>query len=228
MLYLITPTGNRFLQFQLCVEMMANQTYDDKITWIIADDGQKHVETPIIKDWDIIHIKRNYHPGNTQGANLATALKACDPNGKILIIEDDDFYSPQWIEIMSKQLSYSNMCGQIKHKYYNIQNKTYKQFNNNKHAGLCCTGIRGLEAYTLFMNISNQRPKFIDVHLWHNFKGIKQLFIGNYVIGIKGMPGRNGIGMGHRGLSHKDDNQCNTLRKWVGDVWAEKYIGIYS
>jgi hypothetical protein len=44
------------------------------------------------------------------------------------------------------------------------------------------------------------------------------LFTGNHVIGIKGLPGRMGIGIGHRqSFKGQDDPDGLKLREWIGD-----------
>lgn len=224
MLYLITPTGNRFLQFSFCVQFMQNQDYSGNVTWVIADDGQEKIETPSIKNWNIIHIKRAFKPGNTQGANLVDALKHCPADSKILIIEDDDFYSNRWLSIMSEKLESCDLCGETRTRYYNIINFTYRQNNNSGHSSLCSTGLHNADAYKILNDICHKKPRFIDIHLWHNFKGKKCLFNDTNIVGIKGFPGKKGIGSGHNGLRNKDDIECSILHKWVGDLWAKKYI----
>lgn len=224
MLYLITPTGNRSLQFGFCVEMMQNQDYNTPVTWIIIDDGQEHVETPKVKDWTIQHIKRPFSNKNTQGINLITGLQCCSSDSKILIIEDDDNYSNQWLKIMSSKLNLYNICGETKTRYYNIRNYTYRNNNNLRHSSLCSTGIHNGAAYAMLMKICKDQPRFIDMALWRNFKGTKHLFAGKNIVGIKGMPGKRGIGSGHDSLRNKDDTNHSVLYKWVGDYWANKYI----
>lgn len=226
MLYLITPTGNRFIQFGFCVEMMTNQTFTEDVTWIIADDGEQHVETPTVKNWNIIHLKRPHQKGNSQGNNMIACLEKCDQKSKILIIEDDDYYSINWLQIMSNKLDHCELCGETKTRYYNIINKTYRRNINNKHSSLCSTGLHSAMAYDMLLQICSKKPKFIDIHLWHNFKGKKCLFEGTNIVGIKGIPGKRGIGSGHDGLRNKDNANLSILKQWVGETWTEKYTNI--
>jgi hypothetical protein len=228
MLFLLTPTGNRLIQFNFCVEMMRNQTYSGDVTWIIVDDGKEHMTTPSIKNWNIIHEKLPEGIGNTQAKNIIHGLQYCDKNSKLIVIEDDDFYHKDWLEIIDKNLEYSELSGITKAKYYHIKTSTYKVHNNLAHSSLCSTGLRGANAFDFLKYICLKYIKFIDIHLWRNFTGKKYLFDGNNVIGIKGMPGREGIGSGHYRLLNHKDTSGNILNQWVGTDWADKYRSIYS
>lgn len=47
---------------------------------------------------------------------------------------------------------------------------------------------------------------------------------GGWVVGIKGLPGRGGIGMGHRDNFRGTDDPCGALlREWIGED-AEAYL----
>ena len=87
---------------------------------------------------------------------------------------------------------------------------------NNQHASLCSTGMKG-DALKLFREVCKPGVQFIDIGLWREFKGSKILECGNRVVGIKGMPGRGGIGMGHKSdFAGKRDPNFAILRSWIG------------
>lgn len=228
MLFLLTPTGNRLIQFNFCVEMMTNQTYGGDVTWVIVDDGKDHMVTPSVKNWNIIHEKLPEGHGNTQAKNIIHGLQHCDENSKLIIIEDDDFYHKDWIDIIDKNLEHSEVSGITRAKYYNIKTATYKIHGNRRHSSLCSTGLRGTNAFNFLKDSCVQHRKFIDIHFWRNFSGIKKLFDGNNVIGIKGLPGRGGIGSGHNRPLNNTDTNGEVLNKWIGKDWADKYRSIYS
>lgn len=224
MIYIITPTCDRPVQLGFCIELMSRQTYTGDVTWIIADNSKESINIPQIKNWNIVHKKLQYTSSNSQGSNLIAALGECDPEKKIIVIEDDDFYHHDWLNFISAKLDNHHIAGEIRAKYYNLKNSTYKIHSNKKHSSLCSTGICGNDAYLSLLNICKHNHRFIDIHFWHNFKGSKNLFAGNYVVGIKGMAGKSGIGMGHRGMLPNIDQDHTILKQWVGDEWAEKYI----
>lgn len=233
MLYLITPTGDRLLQFNLCVEMMSEQSYGGQVTWVIIDDGIKNVPTPNVKNWTIIHKILPIEIGNTQSRNLLAGLGCCDPTKKILVIEDDDYYHYDWLKLMNNKLDNYSLVGSTKAQYYNLPTLTYRHFKNKKHSSLCSTGIHGKEPYNLFVDICKHQPRFIDMHLWGSYQGSTHLFCetapglkNGYVVGIKGLPGKRGLGSGHRGLKGRDDVQNSLLINWVGQKWAKIYLDI--
>jgi hypothetical protein len=68
-----------------------------------------------------------------------------------------------------------------------------------------------------------QHTKFIDLELWRKHRS-RYLFGGGRVCGIKGLPGRGGIGMGHsRDFNGTHDPDGRILREWIGDD-ADLYL----
>lgn len=225
MLYLITPTQDRLLSFNFCIEFMQRQSYTDDVTWIICDSGKVHVTTPTIKNWTIIHKKFDYINTNTQKRNILSALEECDFNDKTLIIEDDDFYHENWLKIISDALDKSELAGETRAKYYHLKTHTFQEHKNHRHASLCATGIKGKNAYEKLISVCNTDVRFIDLDLWNQFKGPKKLLSGtSLVIGMKGLYGRSGLGEGHLRLRHRDTNDFAQLRRWIGNEWTDKYI----
>jgi hypothetical protein len=101
-------------------------------------------------------------------------------------------------------------------RYYNVAQRRGMQLHNKAHASLCATAMRGSALLTL-QKVCRTAPKFIDLELWHHHRD-KHLFPGNRVVGIKGLPGRAGIGMGHRdNFRGEYDGDGVLLRQWVGD-----------
>jgi hypothetical protein len=198
MLNLLTPTGARPEAFEKCVEYMKAQTYTGPVRWIIVDDGPEAMDIPRIKDWQIVHVRPEplWQPGqNTQARNLKEGLKYVD--GPLIIIEDDDEYAPWWLETCDKWLQFNDLVGEAPSLYRHL-NGTEKCMNNHNHASLCATAMKG-EVVQKFERILNYK-KGIDVQLWREC-GQKYGRIYPYqggVVGIKGYPGRPGIGMGHK------------------------------
>lgn len=201
MINLLTPTGARPEAFAKCVEHMQNQTYKGKVRWIIVDDGPEAMETPIIKDWEIVHIRPEplWEPGqNTQCRNVREGIKHI-ADGPLIIIEDDDQYAPWWIEKCEERLQDYDLIGEAPSLYRHL-NGTEKWMNNKKHASLCATAMKGKVIQEL--SRITQHYKGIDFNLWKEcqrkrYKTKLFPFEGG-VIGIKGYPGRPGIGVGHR------------------------------
>lgn len=195
MITCITCTGNRSVAFDLCKLWMRRQTRQPD-QWIVVDDGDDGLTRP---PEGCDYIKR---PHGTDGHNsLAQNILAAIPKIKgdiILFIEDDDYYRSDYIEMMAYNMEENNhtIFGQSHAIYYNIQHKWWIQHLNNRHASLCQTGIKSFVLQNLEY-ICKQSPKFIDLDLWRMLDGELLTSPLIHCVGMKGLPGRRGIGMGH-------------------------------
>lgn len=226
-LQLLTATGARPEAWALCERWMARQDYAGPVTWIIVDDGpepQRITKSP--KGWLQVVIRPApfWKPGdNTQARNLLKGLEACDPTHPVAIIEDDDYYSPDWLTKVASELQHAELVGECMARYYNTATRRARELRNSAHASLCSTAMHG-KALRTFRDVCHTSPKFIDLHLWRKHKP-SRLFTGGRVVGLKGLPGRGGIGMGHaRDFAGVRDTDGAILRKWIGEEAAEAYL----
>lgn len=199
---LLTPTGERPEAFSKCVEHMKSQDFLGPVKWVIVDDGRERLNTPtdMPENWTIIHLRPQpfWEPGqNTQARNLLAGLEEVEEFDNVLIIEDDDYYAPWWIRRCRTWLNSHELVGEAPSLYRHL-NGTEKNMNNRNHASLCATGMKG-SALETFRRVLHRTPKVIDVNLWrnHSSKNKKIYPYSGGVIGIKGYPGRPGIGIGH-------------------------------
>lgn len=217
MIALITPTGCRPAQIQLCAKYMKKQTYQKSVLWVIIDDGVVSSIDFIPKDfreyWKIIKYfpETKWHLGmNTQAKNLLYGLKivsSYDDIKAIFIIEDDDYYSPMYLQKTLEHLEDYEVAGEIPTIYYNVA-KFHPIFNNNyKHSSLFQTAFKP-SILPIFEKIVKNSSKFIDLLFWqelvknnHKINLFKQEDR-PLSIGIKGLPGRPGIGGGHTRSYH--------------------------
>jgi hypothetical protein len=220
MLTLLTATGCRPEAWRICERLMERQTYTGDVHWIIVDDGE--TLQPITFDrpgWvvTIIMPTPKWKTGdNTQARNLAEGLRMVGEKDRLVIIEDDDSYHPDWLATVDYWLDSHDLVGEKLARYYNIHTKRARQLNNTQHASLCCTAMKGA-AIKEFSKELKPNVQFIDLHLWKNFKGSKALYDSKMVTGIKGMAGRGGIGMGHkRDFQGQFDESGSILRQWTG------------
>ena len=193
----MTPTGARPEAFAKCVEHMQAQDFIGKVRWVIVDDGPEAMPTPSVKDWQIVHVRPTplWQPGqNTQHRNMLEGLALCE--GKVVIVEDDDEYAPWWLRKMDKWLEHHDLVGEGQSVYINLKSGKRMQHKNMSHASLCQTGVKGA-GITALRKACESGEKFIDMQLWRSVKGFVHPYMGG-VVGIKGYPGRPGIGMGHR------------------------------
>lgn len=203
MLTLLTTTGARPEAWEICKALMRAQTYRGGVRWIIVDDGPEPQDmSGIREDWQIVGVRPEplWKPGDasTQARNLLAGLEHVSSAARLVIIEDDDYYAPQYLAVTADRLRISLMVGEKRALYFNLRAGRGKVCGNTKHAGLCSTAMRG-DAIEALRKAARENHKFIDLALWADVRGgVKRLYPGDMCIGIKGLPGRGGIGAGHR------------------------------
>lgn len=195
MLSLITPTSGRPEAFSLLEQWVAAQDYDDPFEWIVATDDplpyaftqRQHVLT--------VPPSPGVHP---LGSHVFTALAHCH-YPKILILEDDDYYSPQYLRVMDDLLDDAELVGTVPAWYYHVGTNRYKRNTNSRHASLAQTGVTGAAIAALRDACRGESP-FVDLRLWRGYPDQGKRLAPNPLIhvSIKGMPGKAGIGVGHR------------------------------
>lgn len=226
MLQVMTPTGARPEAFAHCQRWAAAQDYQDAVRWIIVDDGpDPQVVGKMPPNWSVIVIRPApfWRQGeNTQGRNILKGLEAVNREDPLVIMEDDDYYAPSWLSHVLGHLKHAPLVGEKRSRYYNIKTRVGRELPNEFHASLCACAMveSGIDA---FRKAAETKAKFIDMHLWRaNVR--KRLFAGHKVVGIKGLPGRGGIGIGHRdSFAGRRDPGGELLRSWIGSD-AEYYL----
>lgn len=203
MLHVLTPTGGRPDAFAACVEMMRAQDYAGPARWIIVDDGPEAMPTPAIDGWDVLHLRPEplWQPGqNTQARNILAGLDAVVGAARLVIVEDDDAYAPWWLRWCEDKLESHDLVGESHSIYVNRKTGNRHECKNDRHASLCSTALKG-ETLAVLRHVCETGDKGIDLRLW---KAVEPWRTALYrpgprgVTGIKGWPGRPGIGMGHR------------------------------
>jgi hypothetical protein len=223
MLTLLTTTGCRPDAWAICQKLMMQQSYDGDVRWVVIDDGE--IPQPIDFSrykWrlEVFRPKHRWTEGaNTQQRSLLEGLRHIRNDENLVIIEDDDYYSPYHLETMYEWLQKATLVGESNARYYNIRTKKYRQLPNVFHSSLCSTAMRG-EAIQFFRAICTAHDTLIDLNLWKKYKGSKHLQNTNNVIGLKGLPGRSGIGAGHKKeFAGKIDTDGVIFSQWLnGDT----------
>ncbi|MCJ7447905.1 MAG: glycosyltransferase family 2 protein [Bacteroidales bacterium] len=238
MIVLITPTGARQMQFDLCTYFMKRQTYPGNVTWIIIDDCNPRTTDNVGEgfrdNWTIIKVYPTplWDGRNTQARNLGTGIDVLLNNFKredveaIFMIEDDDYYKPIYIERMLLRLKGFWAAGEMNTIYYNVLYNSYADNNNRAHSSLFQTAFT-YDAIPIFQQCLP--AKFIDAHFFMIMDKTKvNLFNeGNLAVGMKGLPGRKGIGAGHnRMVGHPIDHNFQFLKSIIGED-AKFYEGSY-
>lgn len=198
---------------------MLAQEYAGPVTWVVVDDGPEPQPVTFRRDgWQVVVIRPAplWQPGqNTQARNLLKGLEAVPTDARLVIVEDDDHYAPDWLTTVNAKLDRAELVGECFARYYSLPLRRGRQLRNGAHASLCSTAMRD-SAIESFRWACLKAPKFIDLELWRRHKP-NHLFTGNRVVGIKGLSGRGGIGMGHReNFSGQADPGLTLLREWIG------------
>lgn len=233
-LTLITPTGDRSLAFALCQNWIRKQTLQPD-QWIVIDDGRMPTK-PFICSMQ--YMRREPQPGDphhTLLLNLKTALPLIRGD-KIIIIEDDDYYAPKYIETMSAKLDEHEIVGIGRAKYYHLFSGGYYRHRNMRHASLAQTAFRK-SFLSEFEELLNSTDNYLDFQLWGKVKrsGREFIFIDDnesLYVGIKGLPGRQGIGIGYNPKhriykQHSHDVSREILKKWIPEDY-EIYMDIIN
>lgn len=232
MIALITPTGNRPLQFRLCQQYMKRQTYTGQVVWIIVDDCLPTTTDQVTDDfrdgWTIVKVypKPVWRVGmNTQGRNMEAGIDAVlsyrDVEA-IFIIEDDDYYRPIYLERMMANWSDCQILGETKTIYYNPVHRRYCVNQNITYASLFQTAF---DVRTIELLRSVRMKKFIDGAFWKIAPHPKLFHENDLAVGMKGLPGRGGIGAGHSDSYYgmKPDVEMKFLTNLIGKTDADVY-----
>jgi hypothetical protein len=204
---IVTPTGDRAVAFNRCMDMVAGQTVQPR-QWVIVDDGAVPlVERIVLPDW-ATYIRRVPHPADpphTLSSNIRAALEhvRCD---KVLIFEDDDWYAPEYAAFVLPFLEDHDLVGLNAIRYYLLRAAMWKTGTPPRHTAFAQSGFRRGHAWNhLLAVIGTNFPEVrergvLDRYWWHSFEGNKHLIADHpgLHLGLKGGFGRAGLAEGHQ------------------------------
>lgn len=202
--------------------------------YLISDNGLIDVSSldnheKFRNDWGVVKLYPVpvWEAGqNTQARNLQagiTFLKTLKADvDAIFIIEDDDWYGENYLKEMTARLKGFDVVGETKTIYYNVADHTVRPNHNTNHASLFQTGFTPT-VLPLFENILHNSSRFIDMDFFRACRGKKVNLLNNvrFSVGMKGMPGRPGIGVGHTvkmsvTTSKLPFSKCMELKELIG------------
>lgn len=220
--YFLTPTGGRPEGLALLAEYIDGQSHEGPGKWIVVDDCDPASYVPETRfETEVIRPNWRWRPGmNTQARSMAALLARVPDDATVLVFEDDEIYLPGHIENLLAELETADLVGERVSRYYNVASARWKLMPGNYHASLATVGVKG-EALALLRDICRRGSRRLDMELWGQYEGPKRLIDTANVIGCKAMPGRNGIGVGHRPTFGEPDT-TGVLRQWAGD-YADNY-----
>ena len=219
----LTPTADRPVGLAMCETMMRRQTVQPT-EWIVADGGQ----APAGYALGQIHVHEPRPPGASNFAsNLLNGL-ARATGELVVIVEDDDAYLPTHIEslVALVEKGYRLIGSEEVQRYYNVAHRCFRMMNNIG-ASLCQTAVHRslLPAFrTAIQSCLGRNAIGVDATLWRAIPRTQWAFTNRMtVVGIKGLPGRVGLGIGHRPDARwTPDPELVQLRAWLGED-AERY-----
>ncbi len=229
----ITCTSDRPVAFELCEKFLSRQTLQPA-QMLVLDDG----EVPVVPT---IGQEHHHWPEMRGRGSMVRKIRRALAEGlvtgdAIAFIEDDDWFSPDWLRFCAEGLSRVRLFGEGRALYYTVRGRYWFAHHNMEHASLCSTAIHRDAFPWLATQLDVSECPFLDVRLWKkppcsSHVSDPQRGAGNRrrSIGIKAMPGRTGYGGGHRGRdrSAKDDADLKYLRSLIGDD-ADLYAPFYD
>lgn len=219
---LVTPTADQPTGMALCERWMGTQTAWHRVAeWIVADDGKQPAPLTMGQN----HIRREREPDCTPEQSLCRNLLAALPVATteyIAIIEHDDFYFPRYLETLLGHLDTGVLiAGDDEQRYYNVATRQWQIYDNWRGGSLYQTGFRraALPLFYQALHACEETSfKGVDASFWNLVpKQQAVTYRARQAVGIKGLPGRTGIGIGHRpDETYNDDPQLAKLREWIG------------
>lgn len=224
MICVVTATGGRPRGIELLARYINAQTYTGPLTWIIVDDCDPRTDIPAMRDGIMtlcIDPPWRWTGANTQAQSMSKALEYVPAGAICIVAEDDDLYKPDHFANVLCALNRAELVGERVARYYNVATSRYKVLPGNFHASLASTAVRG-GALAMLADICAAGSRRIDIDLWRTYPGAKELLESGNVIGIKGMPGRAGIGVGHQQQFGSPDRGNSVKMEWLGE-YAKDY-----
>lgn len=227
---LITPTGDRPLPFSLCERWMQKQTFTGAVQWIVVDDGATPTHCTMGQQY-VRRSPKSDDPRHTLARNLLEAIPHIAAE-KVLIVEDDDWYSPHYIQEMVRLLDEADLVGLTDQIYYRIKTREWKNCGNKRRASMCQTGFME-SVISTFKAVCEADFRSTDLRLWRAWRGRKKLVShdlkAKLSVGIKQQPGRGGQTSGWRvrARGYTPDPEGLKLRNWTRRD-ADAYLAVES
>lgn len=234
---LLTCTGGRPETFALAEIWISKQTVEPDF-WVVVDD----VNPPTELNMDQILVRPEplwkRGGGHTLSRNLIAGLEKIKELSAdlVMVIEDDDWYAPNYIESMREWFWHGIprrlIVGERDTIYYHVGCRQYRQNWHPGHASLCSVSFH-VDIIDKIISIAGScRNTGIDFAIFRNPwpENSVKLLGSNLCVGIKGAPAsRLGIGSGHRRIPHSGipDPDLSFLRELIGSD-AEYYVPFFN
>lgn len=218
-LTVITPHCDRLVALGLLERWMAAQTRPPD-EWILADGGMTKARPTAGQ----VHLHQPRPRGAANFAHNLLAALAVATGDLIAVMEDDDYYAPTHLACLERQLRRPNViaAGDDTQRYYNLALGRWR-IMRNKGASLCQTGLTraGLPLFRAAIDACLRSNSFgVDGAFWRRVPVAAHALDKTLtVVGMKGLPGSQGLGVGHTSRfmgSGTPDPHLRTLESWIG------------
>lgn len=215
----ITPTCDRPVGLAFAERMMQRQTRPPD-EWIVVDGGID----PATCQRQQIHLRTGQPPGVGNFLfNLTVGIRRATGDA-IAFVEDDDWYAPTHLEQLARQLQGDPRllaAGDDDQRYFNVATRQWRTWKNIG-ACLCQTMIRreAIPRFEEVIRVCLERQSYgVDTNFWRGVAVARRSIVkAHTVVGIKGLPGRSGLGVGHRpDEKWTNDPALEQLRAWIGE-----------
>lgn len=196
---LVTPTCDRPETFTLCEQWVARQSIPYH-QWIVLDDG----ETPAKCTMGQTHLcfgeKTRGKQSLSRKLKLLMHRKEIIAGDALAFIEDDDWYSRNYLEVAAARLNEGHkIIGEGYAIYYNVRSSRWHRHGNDQHASLAQTVVHRDAFEDLAKVVEYDDCPFVDVRLWRDAAATRKVFLPEIdrptLVGIKGI--YSGYGIGH-------------------------------
>ena len=201
---IIPDRGDRPELLNHCLQMMRNQTRKPDVIEVVNYKSKS-------EDYDLTQRVRN---------GFDKLKKECDC---VLIVENDDWYSCDYINIMINawdDMARPDLLGTAYTYYYHVFKQVYRKIEHPRRASLMNTLIN----CTANIEWCADNDVFLDLHLWKGLAGITITPTIPISIGIKHGIGLCG-GSGHNDMRYenKDINY-----KFLSEIVDEDSLNLYK
>lgn len=145
----------------------------------------------------------------------------------VLIIENDDYYSEDYIETMVskwQELGRPNLLGIDSTTYYHLKKRAWRTMDHKNRSSLFTTLISCKAEF----DFPSDNEVFLDLYLWGVLKGKTFSTDKKLAIGIKHGVGKCG-GKGHSTFIYtENDPYMSQLEKWTDENSFIFYINLFA
>lgn len=185
----------------------------------------------------IEHRIMDYHPESGMCDLTQRVRRGCQQAKKegidyVIIIENDDYYPPNWIENVLDVLKSSppvDLAGIPGTTYYNMSTESWRSIGHGSNSSLFCTTIStsiNPKAWPRDSMVS------LDLHLWRGARRVHKLKTNFFDVTKRPIGIKHGVGKivtpSHRRLFRNRDLGFNYLRKITDKEYFRRLMAVWE